>query len=101
MFAVQTVNRYPKSRMLITSPFNHVVLGFAVIAVLRTEERAQLKQLSIFALENFGSMLQLRIDRRGVQERTNAPAAQFVWPKVGQMIDGKEHRHISSCSGVL
>src|SRR6266568_19594 len=64
MFAVQTINRYPKSRMFVTSPFNHVVLGLAAIAVLRTEERAQLKQLPIFALENVGSVLQLRIDRR-------------------------------------
>src|SRR6266446_5744704 len=98
MFAVQTVNRYPESRMLVTSPFDHVVLGLAAIAVLRTEERAQLKHLLIFALENFGSVLQFRIDRRGMQERTNAPAAELVWPKVGQMIDGKLDCHLFCCS---
>src|SRR5437762_1689109 len=83
MFAVQTVNRYPKSRMLVTSPFDHVVLSLAAIAVLRTKERVQLKQFPIFALENFGRVLQFRIDRRGMQERTHALAAQFAWPKVG------------------
>src|SRR6476620_9668413 len=98
MFAVQTVNRYPKSRMLVTSPFDHVVLGLAAIAMLRTEERAQVKQFRIFALENFGSVLQFRIDRRGMQERTHAPAAQFVWPKVGQMIYGKLDCHLFCCS---
>src|SRR4029453_7227832 len=101
MFAVQTVNRYPESRMFVTSPFNHVVLGLAAITVLRTKERAHLKEPPIFALENLGSVLQLRIDRCGVQERTNTPAAQFEWPKLGQVIDGKEHRHISPCSGGL
>src|SRR6478736_4748883 len=98
MFAVQTVNRYPESRMLVTSPFDHVVLSLAAIAVLRTKERAQLKQFPIFALENFGSVLQFRIDRRGMQERAYALAAQFVWPKVGQTIGGKLDCHSSCCS---
>src|SRR5207237_7982443 len=86
MFAVQTVNRYPKSRMLVTSPFDHVVLGLAAIAMLRTEKSAQLKQFPIFALENFGRVLQFRIDRRRMQESTHAPATQLVWPKVGPVI---------------
>src|SRR5881392_1132857 len=93
MFAVQTVNRYPKLWMFVTSPFNHVVLGLAAIAVLRTEERTQLKQLLIFALENLGSVNQLRIDRGRMQERTNTPAAQFIWPNFGQVINGKLHCH--------
>src|SRR5207249_6793113 len=93
MFAVQTINRYPKSWMFVASPFNHVVLGLAAIAVLRTEERTQLKQLPIFATENLGSVLQLRIDRRGMKKRTNASAPQFVWPNLGQVIDGKLHCH--------
>ena len=79
--------------MFATSPFNHVVLGLAAITVLRTEERAQLKQPPIFALENLGSVLKLRIDRRRMQECTHAPAAQFVWPKLGQVIDGKLDCH--------
>src|SRR5437868_11754351 len=86
IFAVQTVNRYPKSRMFVTSPFNHVVLGLAAIAVLRTEERPQMKQLPILALEHLGSVLQLRTHRRWMQERTDASAAQFVRPKLSQVI---------------
>jgi hypothetical protein len=66
--------------------------------MLRTEERAQVKQFPIFALENVGSVLQFRIDRRGMQERTDAPAAQFVWPKVSQMIYGKLDCHLFCCS---
>src|SRR6266487_3951872 len=98
MFAVQTVNRYPKSWVFVTSPFNHVVLGLAAIAVLRTEERTQLKQLPIFALENLESVLQLPINRRRMQERTNTPAAQFAWPKLGQVIDRKLDCHLFCCS---
>jgi len=33
-----------------------------------------------------------------MQERTNAPATQFVWPKVGQMIYGKLDCHLFCCS---
>jgi hypothetical protein len=33
-----------------------------------------------------------------MQERANAPAAQFVWPKVGQMIYGKLDCHLFCCS---
>src|SRR5439155_8384229 len=98
MFAVQTVNRYSKLWMFVTSPFNHVVLGFAAIAVLRTEERAQLKQVPIFALENLGSVFQLRIHRRRMQECTDARAAQVVWPKLGEIIDSKLDCHLVCCS---
>jgi hypothetical protein len=39
MFAVQTMNRNVKTRMLITSPFYHVVLRLAEKPMLRAEER--------------------------------------------------------------
>ena len=61
MFAIQTVNRDRKSRMLVTAPFNHVVLSFAAIPVLRAKERAQLEKFPIFAREDLRSMPQLRI----------------------------------------
>src|SRR4029453_6635630 len=38
MFAVQTMNRNVKTRMLITSPFHHVVLCLAEKSMLRAEE---------------------------------------------------------------
>src|SRR5262249_29139005 len=41
--AVQAVNRNVQPRMLVSSPFDHVVLGLTEESMLRTEKRAELK----------------------------------------------------------
>src|SRR5438094_9281435 len=60
MFAVQNVNRYSELWLFVASPFNHVVLALAFIAVLRTEERTQLQPLPNFTPELLGRVLQVR-----------------------------------------
>src|SRR5262249_31230845 len=52
MLTVQTVNRNFQPRMLVTFPFDHVVLGLAEKSVLRTEESTEFKQFSTQSLEN-------------------------------------------------
>ena len=47
MLSVQTINRNAESRMFVTFPFDHVVLGLTEEPMLRAEKRAQLKQFAI------------------------------------------------------
>src|SRR5262249_28678529 len=60
MLAIQTVNRNVQVRMFVTFPFDHIVLGLAEKPVLRTEEGAELKQITPKALQNFRSVLERR-----------------------------------------
>src|SRR5436190_790080 len=59
MFAVQTMNRNVKTRMLITSPFHHVVLRLAEKPMLRAEKGRETKKITIVSLENSRRMLEL------------------------------------------
>src|SRR6267143_1766627 len=95
MFTVQTVNRNSEARMLITFPFDHVVLSLAEESVLGTEEGAELKQLAAQFFESLRCMFQLRGNRSRMQQRPNSRAAQFLRPKVLEMVERKLNRHAS------
>ena len=47
MFAVETVNRNVQPRMFVILPLDHVVLRLTEKSVLRTEKRAQSKQVAV------------------------------------------------------
>src|SRR5438477_11855436 len=95
VFTVQTVNRNSQARMLVTFPLDHVVLSLAQESVLWTEESAELKQLAAQFFESLRCMFQLRRNRSRMQQRPNARAAQFLRPKVLEMVERKLNRHAS------
>src|SRR5260370_40625437 len=79
--------------MLITFPLDHVVLSLAEESVLWTEEGAELKQLAAQFFESLRCMFQLRRNRSRMQQRPNSRAAQFLRPKVMEMVERKLNRH--------
>ena len=60
VFAVQTINGNVKTRVLVTFPFHHVVLGLAEKTVLRSKKRGEPKKIAVVSLENPRRVLKLR-----------------------------------------
>ena len=67
MLAIEAVDRNAQSRMLVTPPFDHVVLGLAEVTVLRAKERAKTPVVAIAARQDFGGMFKPSRYRGGMK----------------------------------
>ena len=79
--------------MLIALPFDHVVLRLAERPMLRTKERGDLEKIAVVSLQNMRCMLELRRNRRRMQEGRNSRAAKFFWPKLFKIVEWKFDAH--------
>ena len=79
--------------MLITLPFDHVVLRLAEKPMLRSEERCETKQIAVVPLENMRRMFELRRNRSRMQQGPNSRTAKFFWPKLFKIVEGKFDAH--------
>ena len=81
--------------MLVTFPFDHIVLRLSEKSVLRPEERGDFKKIAIQPLKNARRVFELRRHRGRVQQRPDKCTAQFLRPKLAQMIEWKFDVHPS------
>jgi hypothetical protein len=86
MLAVEAVNRNPQSRVFVSLPFHHVVLGLTEVTMLRPEKRMKAKKAAVIALENMRRVLKGARDGGGMKQRTQPHVPQLLRPKLFEMI---------------
>ena len=74
VFAVQAINGYSQFRIGVAFPFDHVVLGVSLDAVLRAKKGRKLEELAVVLLEKVESIAQIREDGCRVKDGTEALA---------------------------
>ena len=77
MFAVEAIDGYAQFGVGVALPFDHVVLGVPLDAVLRANKCRKLEEIAVVFLEEVEGIAQVGQDRCRVKDRAEALALEI------------------------
>jgi len=82
-----------KPRILVTVPFDHVILRLTEKTVLWSKERSKAEKIAIVSLQNSRRVFKPWGNGSRMKQGTDARTAEFVRPEFAQMIEWQFNGH--------